>query len=53
MVQLRPIITQQMGLMELLIKAKINRDIAVVLSYRYYKNELTYKDLDYLENNSK
>ncbi|AHH07091.1 BDR-repeat family protein (plasmid) [Borrelia crocidurae DOU] len=50
MAQPQSIITQQMVLTEL-IKAGINRDIAVDLSYRYYKNELTYKDLEYLENN--
>ncbi|AFI31662.1 Bdr family repetitive protein [Borrelia crocidurae] len=50
MTQLQPIITQQMVLREL-IKAGINRDIATDLSYRYYNNELTYKDLEYLENN--
>ncbi|UVY98940.1 Bdr family repetitive protein [Borrelia hermsii] len=31
-------------------KAGINRNIAVDLSCRYYKNELTYKDIKYLEN---
>ncbi|AHH11187.1 hypothetical protein bcCo53_001112 (plasmid) [Borrelia coriaceae] len=34
-----------------LIKAGINRDVADDLSYRYYRNELTYKDLEYLETN--
>ncbi|AHH11420.1 DUF1640 domain-containing protein (plasmid) [Borrelia coriaceae] len=43
------VITQQMVISEL-IKAGINREIAIDLSYRYYKNELTYKDLEYLEN---
>ncbi|AHH11803.1 BDR-repeat family protein (plasmid) [Borrelia coriaceae ATCC 43381] len=32
------------------IKAGIDRDIAIDLSYRYYRNELTYKDIEYLEN---
>ncbi|AHH05916.1 BDR-repeat family protein (plasmid) [Borrelia miyamotoi FR64b] len=44
------VITRQMVLAEL-IKAGINREIADDLSYRYYKNELTYKDIEYLENN--
>ncbi|ACH94146.1 Bdr family repetitive protein [Borrelia duttonii] len=34
-----------------LVKAGINREIADDLSYRYYKNELTTKDLQYLESN--
>ncbi|WP_318250824.1 Bdr family repetitive protein [Borrelia duttonii] len=42
-----------MGLIKLLIKARINRNIVVDLPSLYYKNELTYKDLEYLENNSK
>ncbi|UPA19331.1 Bdr family repetitive protein [Borrelia puertoricensis] len=44
----QPVITQQMVIAELT-KAGINRDIAIDLSYRYYKNELTYKDIEYLE----
>ncbi|WP_330730439.1 Bdr family repetitive protein [Borrelia turicatae] len=44
----QPVITQQMVIAELT-RAGINRDIAVDLSYRYYKNELTYKDIEYLE----
>nr|WP_247073379.1 Bdr family repetitive protein [Borrelia turicatae] len=44
----QPVITQQMVISELT-KAGINRDIAIDLSYRYYKNELTYKDIEYLE----
>ncbi|QBK63972.1 hypothetical protein EZU68_06245, partial (plasmid) [Borrelia miyamotoi] len=46
----QPIITHQMVLAEL-IKAGINRDIADDLAYRYYKNELTFKDLEYLKEN--
>lgn len=42
------VITQQMVLAEL-IKAGINRDIADDLYYRYYKNELTYKDLELIK----
>ncbi|WP_041177944.1 Bdr family repetitive protein [Borrelia duttonii] len=48
--QMEPVITRQMVLNEL-VKAGINREIADDLSYRYYKNELTTKDLQYLENN--
>ncbi|WP_434757291.1 Bdr family repetitive protein (plasmid) [Borrelia puertoricensis] len=44
----QPVITQQMVIAELT-KAGINRDIAIDLSYRYYKNELTHKDIEYLE----
>ena len=44
------VITRQMVLAEL-IKAGINRDIADDLSYRYYKNELTHKDIEYLKEN--
>ncbi|AHH13075.1 BDR-repeat family protein (plasmid) [Borrelia hermsii YBT] len=44
----QPVITQQMVIAELT-KAGINRDIAVDLSYRYYTNELTYKDIEYLK----
>ncbi|WP_246990206.1 Bdr family repetitive protein [Borrelia parkeri] len=44
----QPVITQQMVIAELT-KAGIKRDIAIDLSYRYYKNELTYKDIEYLE----
>ncbi|AHH10122.1 BDR-repeat family protein, partial (plasmid) [Borrelia parkeri SLO] len=43
----QPVITQQMVIAELT-RAGINRDIAIDLSYRYYKNELTYKDIEYL-----
>ncbi|AHH14607.1 Bdr family repetitive protein, partial [Borrelia hermsii] len=46
----QPVITQQMVIAEL-IKAGINRDIAADLSFRYYRNELTYKDIEYLESN--
>nr|AAF19771.1 repeat motif protein bdrA6 [Borrelia turicatae] len=44
----QPVITQQMVIAELT-KAGIKRDIAIDLSYRYYKNELTHKDIEYLE----
>ncbi|WP_281862303.1 Bdr family repetitive protein [Candidatus Borrelia fainii] len=44
----QPVITQQMVIAELT-RAGINRDIAIDLAYRYYKNELTYKDIEYLE----
>ncbi|AHH09994.1 BDR-repeat family protein (plasmid) [Borrelia parkeri SLO] len=44
----QPVITQQMVIAELT-KAGIKRDIAIDLSYRYYRNELTYKDIEYLE----
>nr|AAF19132.1 BdrC2 [Borrelia hermsii] len=44
----QPIVTQQMVIAEL-VKAGIDRDIATDLSYRYYRNELTYKDIGYLE----
>ncbi|AOW96181.1 Bdr family repetitive protein [Borrelia miyamotoi] len=44
------IITRQMVLAEL-IKAGINQEIAEDLSYRYYKNELTHKDIEYLKEN--
>ncbi|AHH13160.1 BDR-repeat family protein (plasmid) [Borrelia hermsii YBT] len=46
----QPVITQQMVLSEL-VKAWINRDIAIDLSYGYYRNELTYKDIEYLKEN--
>ncbi|WP_247081302.1 apolipoprotein A1/A4/E family protein [Borrelia turicatae] len=46
----QPVVTQQMVIAELT-KAGINRDIAVDLSYRYYKNELTYKDIEFLKEN--
>lgn len=46
----QPVITQQMVIAEL-IKAGINRDIAADLSFRYYHNELTYKDIEYLKEN--
>ncbi|WP_041177855.1 Bdr family repetitive protein [Borrelia duttonii] len=48
--QMEPVITRQMVFNEL-IKAGINREIADDLSYRYYKNELTTKDLEYLKEN--
>ncbi|ETZ17733.1 BDR-repeat family protein [Borrelia duttonii CR2A] len=48
--QMEPVITRQMVFNEL-VKAGINREIADDLSYRYYKNELTIKDLQYLESN--
>ncbi|ACH94136.1 bdr protein (plasmid) [Borrelia duttonii Ly] len=48
--QMEPVITRQMVLNEL-VKAGIKRDIADDLSYRYYKNELTTKDLQYLKEN--
>ncbi|WP_038368539.1 Bdr family repetitive protein [Borrelia duttonii] len=48
--QMEPVITRQMVFNEL-VKAGIKRDIADDLSYRYYKNELTTKDLQYLESN--
>ncbi|UPA11573.1 hypothetical protein bpSLO_001449 (plasmid) [Borrelia parkeri] len=44
----QPVVTQQMVINELT-KAGISKDIAIDLSYRYYKNELTYKDIEYLE----
>ncbi|AHH05764.1 BDR-repeat family protein (plasmid) [Borrelia miyamotoi FR64b] len=34
-----------------LIKAGIKQEIAEDLSYRYYKNELTHKDIEYLKEN--
>ncbi|AHH11883.1 BDR-repeat family protein (plasmid) [Borrelia coriaceae ATCC 43381] len=46
----QPIITQQMVIAELT-KAGINKDIAIDLSYRYYRNELTYKDIEFLKEN--
>ncbi|ANF34619.1 hypothetical protein A7978_05040 (plasmid) [Borrelia turicatae] len=46
----QPVITQQMVIAELT-KAGINRDIAVDLSFRYYRNELTYKDIEFLKEN--
>ncbi|WP_038368328.1 Bdr family repetitive protein [Borrelia duttonii] len=48
--QMEPVITRQMVFNEL-VKAGINREIADDLSYRYYKNELTTKDLEYLKEN--
>ncbi|WP_038367724.1 Bdr family repetitive protein [Borrelia duttonii] len=48
--QMEPVITRQMVFNEL-VKAGINREIADDLSYRYYKNELTIKDLQYLKEN--
>ncbi|AHH07959.1 BDR-repeat family protein (plasmid) [Borrelia crocidurae DOU] len=48
--QMERVITRQMVFNEL-VKAGINREIADDLSYRYYKNELTIKDLQYLESN--
>ncbi|WP_449727621.1 Bdr family repetitive protein [Borrelia duttonii] len=50
MLHSQAVITQEMVLSEL-VKAGINRDIATDLSYRYYKNELTAKDLEYLKEN--
>ncbi|AHH07861.1 BDR-repeat family protein (plasmid) [Borrelia crocidurae DOU] len=47
---MEPVIIRQMVLNEL-VKAGINREIADDLSYRYYKNELTIKDLQYLKEN--
>ncbi|AHH05873.1 Bdr family repetitive protein (plasmid) [Borrelia miyamotoi] len=46
----QPVITRQMVLTEL-IKAGIKQEIAEDLSYRYYKNELTHKDIEYLKEN--
>ncbi|WP_434757283.1 Bdr family repetitive protein (plasmid) [Borrelia puertoricensis] len=46
----QPVITQQMVIAELT-KAGIKRDIAIDLSYRYYRNELTYKDIEFLKEN--
>ncbi|AHH04529.1 BDR-repeat family protein (plasmid) [Borrelia nietonii YOR] len=46
----QPVITQQMVIAELT-KAGINKDIAIDLSYRYYRNELTYKDIEFLKEN--
>ncbi|ANF34635.1 hypothetical protein A7978_05140 (plasmid) [Borrelia turicatae] len=46
----QPVVTQQMVIAELT-RAGINRDIAIDLSYRYYKNELTYKDIEFLKEN--
>ncbi|QDA32791.1 Bdr family repetitive protein (plasmid) [Borrelia miyamotoi] len=46
----QPVITRQMVLSEL-IKAGINQEIAEDLAYRYYKNELTHKDIEYLKEN--
>ncbi|WP_024652901.1 Bdr family repetitive protein, partial [Borrelia persica] len=45
-----PIITQKMVLSEL-VKAGIDKDVAKDLSFRYYKNELTHKDIEYLKEN--
>ncbi|AHH05987.1 BDR-repeat family protein (plasmid) [Borrelia miyamotoi FR64b] len=44
------VITRQMVFNEL-IKVGINKDIADDLAYRYYKNELTHKDIEYLKEN--
>ncbi|MBW6186005.1 Bdr family repetitive protein (plasmid) [Borrelia miyamotoi] len=44
------VITRQMVFNEL-VKAGINKDIADDLAYRYYKNELTHKDIEYLKEN--
>ncbi|UPA18445.1 Bdr family repetitive protein [Borrelia puertoricensis] len=44
------VITQQMVIAELT-KAGIKRDIAIDLSYRYYRNELTHKDIEFLKEN--
>ncbi|AHH05943.1 BDR-repeat family protein (plasmid) [Borrelia miyamotoi FR64b] len=44
------VITRQMVFNEL-VKAGINKDIADNLAYRYYKNELTHKDIEYLKEN--
>ncbi|AMR76256.1 hypothetical protein A0V01_06645 (plasmid) [Borrelia hermsii] len=46
----QPVITQQMVIAELT-KAGINREIAIDLSYRYYRNELTHKDIEFLKEN--
>ncbi|ANF34506.1 hypothetical protein A7978_05870 (plasmid) [Borrelia turicatae] len=46
----QPVITQQMVIAELT-RAGISKDIAIDLSYRYYKNELTYKDIEFLKEN--
>ncbi|WP_242450103.1 Bdr family repetitive protein, partial [Borrelia miyamotoi] len=43
------VITYKMVLDEL-IKAGINKEIADDLAYRYYKNELTFKDLEFIKN---
>ncbi|WP_038368184.1 Bdr family repetitive protein [Borrelia duttonii] len=48
--QMEPVVTRQMVFNEL-VKVGMDRDIADDLSYRYYKNELTTKDLQYLESN--
>ncbi|WP_410492331.1 Bdr family repetitive protein [Borrelia miyamotoi] len=36
-------------LAELLLKLTIKQKIVDTLSYRYYKNELTHKDIEYLK----
>ncbi|MBW6186305.1 hypothetical protein KZ870_33825, partial [Pseudomonas aeruginosa] len=46
------VITYKMVLDEL-IKAGINKEIADDLAYRYYKNELTFKDLEFIKNDLK
>ncbi|WP_024654701.1 Bdr family repetitive protein [Borrelia hispanica] len=45
---IQPVVTRQMVLNEL-VKVGMDRDIADDLSYRYYKNELTTKDLELLK----
>ncbi|QFP42562.1 hypothetical protein F9Y90_05580 (plasmid) [Borrelia miyamotoi] len=45
---LQTVITKQIVFNEL-IKAVINRDNADDLVYRYYKNEFTHKDIEYLK----
>ncbi|WAZ72888.1 Bdr family repetitive protein (plasmid) [Borrelia miyamotoi] len=44
------VITRQMVFNEL-VKAGINKDIADDLAYRYYKNELTHKNIEFLKEN--
>uniref|UniRef100_UPI0004667271 Bdr family repetitive protein n=1 Tax=Borrelia persica TaxID=44448 RepID=UPI0004667271 len=45
-----PIITQKMVLSEL-VKVGMDKDVAKDLSFRYYRNELTHKDIEYLKEN--
>ncbi|WP_197737884.1 Bdr family repetitive protein [Borrelia miyamotoi] len=46
----QPVITRQMVLDEL-IKVGIKQEIAENLAYRYHKNKLTHKDIEYLKEN--
>ncbi|WP_231439844.1 Bdr family repetitive protein [Borrelia duttonii] len=48
--KMQPVITRQIVLNEL-VKVGIDKHIADDLSYKYYKNELTYKGIEYLKEN--